>query len=225
MAQILLFLGVEAEALRSRDPFGAAVEELRGQIRRGEIAPGEPLVVLDLARALSFSATPVREALAYLAGEGLIDGRREKLRGYATWPLVPGELADLYRLHAGLTLHLLGEVARRGAALAVSEDVGRLLDDGGDAASLAHATELLFNRIGAAGAGAMGRKTLRTLADRLHLARLHEPAVLGDVAEEVRGLAGLEAGGVLLAQAVRTYHRRRVAEVERLVAAAAPGKS
>ena len=50
------------------------------------------------------------------------------------------------------------------------------------------------------------------IADRLHLARLGEPAVLDQLADELHGLAALEAGGVLLAQAVRTYHRRRLAE-------------
>jgi DNA-binding GntR family transcriptional regulator len=196
------------------------VDELRGRIRRGEIAPGEPLIVLDLAAALSFSATPVREALAYLAGEGLIDGRREKLRGYATWSLSPADLADLYRLHASLTLQMVGEAARRGVDLALRAEIGRALEGASDPAAVACAAELLFHRIAAAGGGVQGRRIIRTLADRLHLVRLHEPTVLGDAAQEVRALAALDTGGVLLAQAVRTYHRRRIADVERLVAAA-----
>ena len=64
---------MQVVALRSRDPFGAVLEALRGQIRSGQLPPGEPLIVMDLARALGISATPVREGLAYLAGEGLID--------------------------------------------------------------------------------------------------------------------------------------------------------
>lgn len=206
--------------MRSRDPFGAVVDELRARIRRGEIAPGEPLIVLDLAAALSFSATPVREALAYLAGEGLIDGRREKQRGYATWRLSPADLADLYRLHASLMLQMLAEATRRGVDLALQAEVDEALVGPPDPGAVAQAAELLFHRIATAGGGAHARRVARTLADRLHLVRLHEPQVLGDVAEEVRALAALEAGGAMLAQAIRTYHRRRIAEAVRLADAA-----
>ena len=59
--------------MRTRDPFGEALSELRMRLRQGELRPGAPLVVMDLAQSLGLSATPVREALAFLAGEGLID--------------------------------------------------------------------------------------------------------------------------------------------------------
>ena len=53
-------LCVQVVALRSRDPFGAVLEALRGQIRSGQLPPGEPLIVMDLARALGISATAAR---------------------------------------------------------------------------------------------------------------------------------------------------------------------
>lgn len=174
---------------------------------------------MDLARALDISATPVREGLAYLAGEGLIDGRRGKVRGYATWRLSGADLADLYRLHSSHVLFALAEAGRRGARLGLRERLDGVLDQGSDAAALARAAEGLFDAVLLAGGNVVARRAHRAIADRLHLARLREPAILDHLAGELQGLAALEAGGVLLAQAVRTYHRRRVAEAEPLVAA------
>lgn len=206
--------------MRSRDPFGVVLEELRGQIRRGDIAPGEPLIIMDLARAMALSATPVREALAYLAGEGLIDGRRGKGRGYATWRLGAADLADLYRLHAIYVQFAIAEATRRGSSLHLRESLDRDLAVA-EAGALADAAERLFDRLAQASGSEILRRMQRSLADRLHLPRLVEDRVLSDLDEELRGLAELEEGGALLAQAVRTYHRRRIAEAERLAVAVA----
>ena len=100
--------------MRSRDPFGLALAEIRGRIRAGEVLPGRPLVVDDLARDLQLSHTPVREALAYLTGEGLVVGREGRARGYAVSPLGASELGDLYRLHLSQIAFAIGEAARRG---------------------------------------------------------------------------------------------------------------
>ena len=81
--------------MRTRDPFGEALSELRMRLRQGELRPGAPLVVMDLAQSLGLSATPVREALAFLAGEGLIEGRRGAARGYLAGRLGSAEIADL----------------------------------------------------------------------------------------------------------------------------------
>ncbi|CAG0979400.1 HTH-type transcriptional regulator McbR [Burkholderiales bacterium] len=51
--------------------------KLRGHLRSGEIAGGQPLQEVPLAERLGVSRTPVREALTRLASEGLLvsDGR------------------------------------------------------------------------------------------------------------------------------------------------------
>lgn len=206
--------------MRNRDPFGAVLEELRGQIRRGDIAPGEPLIVMDLARSLGLSATPVREALAYLAGEGLVDGRRGKGRGYTTWRLAAADLADLYRLHAIYAQFAIGEAARRGSRLQLRDGLDRDLSVP-DLGVLANAAQGLFDRLAQASGSEILRRMQRSLADRLHLPRLVEPQVLGDLDDELRGLAELEEGGPVLAQAARTYHRRRIAKADRLAVAVA----
>jgi len=61
--------------MRTRDPFGTALGSLRGALDQG-LAPGRHLPVADIAAALKLSASPVREALSRLCGEGLIEDRR-----------------------------------------------------------------------------------------------------------------------------------------------------
>ena len=53
-----------------------AVSELRRQIFSGELAGGQRLFEVPLAEALAISRTPVREALARLAEEGLLERGR-----------------------------------------------------------------------------------------------------------------------------------------------------
>jgi DNA-binding transcriptional MocR family regulator len=58
---------------RSRDPFTQALDSLRLRLEEGVYAPGRPLVIVREAQRLALSTTPVREAVAWLAGEGLIE--------------------------------------------------------------------------------------------------------------------------------------------------------
>jgi hypothetical protein len=69
------------------------------------------LTVNDLAREWGVSATPLREALARLAGEGLVEDRRG--RGYFAWRLDVSDLIDLYRAQETLTLTALTGLVRR----------------------------------------------------------------------------------------------------------------
>lgn len=84
---------------RDRDPFERALEALRHRIAEGGLPQGAPLAVNALAADLGVSPTPVREALARLAGEGLVT--RTPTSGYATVTRDRRELAELYGL-AGL---------------------------------------------------------------------------------------------------------------------------
>jgi DNA-binding transcriptional ArsR family regulator len=81
---------------KPKDPFSAALEALRDQLRNGRLVAGEPLTITDLAHALGLSATPVREALSRLAGERLIEDRRG--RGYFAPRLDVSDLVELYGL-------------------------------------------------------------------------------------------------------------------------------
>jgi DNA-binding transcriptional MocR family regulator len=200
--------------LRTRDPFGEVLEGLRLRIRRGDIAPGAPLIVLDLAADLGVSATPVREALAYLAGEGLVEGRQGPLRGYLAGRPGPGDLADLLRLHQALVTMAMAGAAQGGLAGPNSED------DGGarrpPELDRVARTEALFAAIVDRGGGGVLQRAHRLVADRLHLVRRREGQVLTGLEAELAGLDG--ADGSPVAAAIRTYHRRRVAAAARLAA-------
>lgn len=114
---------------RDRDPFDRALEALRQRISQSIVPQGAPLAVNALAAELGVSSTPVREALARLAGEGLVV---RTASGYATLTWDRGDLAALYGL-AGLLAQAvlaslvfdpvqppptLDEALRRGASVA-----------------------------------------------------------------------------------------------------------
>lgn len=102
-----------------RDPYNAALGAVRHFAQAGRFTPGEAIVVTELAAEVGLSATPVREALACLAGEGLIERRRG--RGYFYPALGVADVIDLFELqlaylHAALTLQSRGLAPLRKAA-------------------------------------------------------------------------------------------------------------
>lgn len=86
---------------RKRDPFLLALDSIRRLSEQGAYAPGSPVVIIEEARRLRLSTTPVREALAWLCGEGLIE--RAPLGGY----LAPRMDAALVRDRYAFRLHCL----------------------------------------------------------------------------------------------------------------------
>lgn len=63
----------ETAVTRKRDPFIQALDSIRRRSEACVYAPGAPVVIIEEARRLRLSTTPVREALAWLCGEGLIE--------------------------------------------------------------------------------------------------------------------------------------------------------
>jgi DNA-binding GntR family transcriptional regulator len=79
----------------------AVVQRLRTEILSGELPPGALLKDAELARRLGVSITPVREALAQLAAEGLVDispNRTRKVAGLSQKTAL--ELVDVMELLA-----------------------------------------------------------------------------------------------------------------------------
>lgn len=69
-------------------------ERVRRRLLEGELEPGQWVNMSELTRQLGVSATPVREALISLAGEGFL--RAEHGRGFIAASLDPHEVRALY---------------------------------------------------------------------------------------------------------------------------------
>ena len=100
--------------MKTRDPFQQALVALTALAGDGRLVWGEPLVATALAKDFGLSPTPVREALARLSGEGLIDHRPG--RGY----FAPGpgaqDVVDLIEHHRRLVHWALDLIEQAGPA-------------------------------------------------------------------------------------------------------------
>lgn len=137
-----------------RDPYGDALKALRDLAAGGRFGWGEPLVVKDLSEEIGYSHTPVREALARLSGEGLIERRRG--RGYFFPSLTAPDVIDLWDLewayvHAALRLHAPRPAnLQRAAGLAnrpTFADLFSAVVSGSGNAALARAHDQLAERL------------------------------------------------------------------------------
>lgn len=84
------------------ESFQLALQTLRGQLHDGVFPPGARITASEVAAELQLSPTPVREALAWLAGEGVVEERRGQ--GYFIRHLTASDIADLYRQSLALLL-------------------------------------------------------------------------------------------------------------------------
>jgi hypothetical protein len=89
-------------ARKRADSFRTAVDTVRLELRAGRHPPGARLTTNDIAERLSLSATPVREALYRLAGEGLLQERRGQ--GFFVPKLQAHDVIALLRLQLELLL-------------------------------------------------------------------------------------------------------------------------
>lgn len=117
-----------------------ALTEIRAAIVGGDIAPGEAIRDVDLAQRLGLSRTPVREALARLAEEGLVESKPHSYTRVT--PLDPAAVRDAHTvLQAMQTLAARLAVPRFTAAdlaemRAANTSFGRALAAGDTAAAL-----------------------------------------------------------------------------------------
>ena len=81
--------------LRTATNADAALARLKRDILRGELAPDERLRVRVLMRKYGIGASPMREALAQLAGAGFV--RLEGQKGFRVTPVGRADLLDITR--------------------------------------------------------------------------------------------------------------------------------
>ena len=95
-----------------REPLHAqAAERLRRLIVRGEIAAGEKVNEIAIAKALGVSRTPLREAIKLLAAEGLLEllpGRGARVRCFSA-----SEILDHFEVIGALERHAAERAADR----------------------------------------------------------------------------------------------------------------
>ncbi len=103
----------------SRD---VAYDAIKQSILSGEIPPHERLVEERIAAALNISRTPVREALAILEHEGLLES--EPYKGLAVRPVTMDEFLNMYEALGVIEAVL----ARSAAANATAADIRRMHD-------------------------------------------------------------------------------------------------
>jgi DNA-binding GntR family transcriptional regulator len=73
---------------------GAILDELRRCLLDGEVPPGTPIPLDEVAAVFGVSVIPVRESLKTLIGEGLVEHRTNA--GYAVAKLTIAELREMY---------------------------------------------------------------------------------------------------------------------------------
>lgn len=113
------------------------LSELRRVIASGQVPPGSPLPLDDVAAFFGVSLIPVREALKTLLGEGLLE--HQPRLGYTVTALSPAELDELYVVRGALEAAAV-EAAVRNATVADHARVHAVHEAMADAVSAADVT-------------------------------------------------------------------------------------
>ena len=90
----------------------SAYDALRDDIVRGRLEPESKLRIEELRQSYGTGASPLREALNRLAGEGFVT--MEGQRGFRVAPISTKDLADITRLRIMLECEAIRESIRRG---------------------------------------------------------------------------------------------------------------
>jgi hypothetical protein len=195
------------------EPFQLALQSLRDQLRDGVYPPGARITATEVSDRLGLSPTPVREALARLSGEGLLEDRRGQ--GVFVRHLTAADIADLYRLSLA---HLLiaqdpqrPQLTRRAAPEGGEEPAGGPADP-------VRNVERLFAAWVAEGAGRVLASAHHLLQVQLGPVRRIEPLLMPDLAEEARALEAVDgpAAAADRLHRIRQFHVRRVRLADRL---------
>ncbi|GAA2357404.1 GntR family transcriptional regulator [Dactylosporangium salmoneum] len=146
----------------NRDSASTQYERLRDEIVTGRIAPGTVLLETVLAERLGVSRTPVREALAMLERDALLERDR---RGYRVRTRSPEELLEIYAARIALESTCAAAAAGRRSAF----DLARLRHLTGEAAAADDPAQLreLHAAWHKALRAAAGNATITDLLERL----------------------------------------------------------
>jgi DNA-binding GntR family transcriptional regulator len=89
-----------------------AFSRIRSEILACRLPPGQKLVIADLCQQLGFSLGAVREALARLTSEGLVEA--EPRKGFRVAPITEAELKDITEVRGKIESLCLENAIRNG---------------------------------------------------------------------------------------------------------------
>ncbi|MGH6967462.1 MAG: GntR family transcriptional regulator [Phenylobacterium sp.] len=194
------------------EPFQRALFQLRERLREGGFPPGMRIAATEVAESLKLSATPVREALSRLAGEGLLEDRRGQ--GFFLRPLSGVDIADLYRL--GLShLTIAHEAEReRVSRQGVSGAEGPIGASGNPVRDI---ERLFMEWVMEAGSRAL-TASFRTVQTQLGPVRRCEGELIADLPAEAQALIAVASASLTEKRLalVSKFHERRIALADRL---------
>ena len=98
--------------MHARTLVESSYNRIRSDIIGGKLAPGSKLRIDELRGDYKIGASPLREALNRLAGEGFVTV--EEQRGFRVAPVSPDDLRDLSRMRVMLECEALRESIRNG---------------------------------------------------------------------------------------------------------------
>lgn len=183
-----------------------AYDDLKRLLLSGMIAPGERLDPARLAGDIVSGVTPVREALLRLAGERLVEIRPNT--GFHLPVMTETILIDLYRLNF--------ELLRLGHAVAGSREPA--LPSHWPGASYADSAAGLFLAIADSSQRPELFAHLAMINDRLASARAAESLLFDGVMQELKSINDTkQEDKKAFIRAIRTYHRKRIANARSLV--------
>jgi hypothetical protein len=193
------------------DSFVQALTDIRERLRDGVFRPGERIAATEVADLLGLSATPVREALSRLSGEGLLEDRRGQ--GFFVSALTGLDIADLYRLSLA-HLSIAEESARQtlgGTPVSAIDRVSFVARD-----PVREVERVFADWILEAGGRSLWM-SYRSLLIKLGPVRRIEPLLFDDLAAEAVGIRALcELTPDRRFSMLRIFHDRRIAHADRM---------
>ena len=184
--------------------------DLRRRLQRGEIAPDERLVDVEIAARYGISRMPAREALLRLANEGYLIGTT---RGFAIPRLSAEDIRDIFEIRKLLEPQAAANAARDMDAAARLK-LGQALKQAREAAAADDVDGLILANVAfrQAWLGALRNErlvaTIGRFADHVQTIRL---GTLRDAATRAVVVAGLEGLNAAFARGDPTLARRRMA--------------
>lgn len=184
---------------------------LKADVLSGRFAPGSGVIERMMADEYGVSVSPFRDAAQRLVGEAFLEIGTGG--GYRVPPMTIDILRDLYHWHS----HLVRLVLKMQKPLAAGANSAiEMVSVDND--HLPTVATNCFRSLANTAPNREYARALRQATDRLHIARLHEGAVLTNLEDELQmvEVATVSGSGLDRYEVLWAYHRRRIRRVARI---------